>query len=100
MEYTINQMGASWGLGPIVILPPSSIGISDAHLFSKRLWPGQSVAGREEATAVRDGFELGDDARFVAFAGITGNRKGAFPTIAFRIDEHQPVGSAPIRVRH
>jgi hypothetical protein len=58
------------------------------------------VAAAEEATVVRDGFELGDDARFVAFAGITGNRKSAFPTIAFRIDEHQPVGSAPIRVRH
>ena len=79
---------------------PYPLGISDAHLFSKRLWPGQSVMGAEEATAVRDGFDLGDDARFVAFAGIAGNMKRAFPTIAFRIDEHQPVGTEPIRVQH
>jgi hypothetical protein len=56
--------------------------------------------GAEEATAVREGFELGDDARFVALAGVTGNMKRAFPTSAFRIDEHQPVGTEPIRVQH
>ena len=99
-----NTQSAKWepvGVGePSSFCRPYPLGISEAHLSSKRLWPGQSVAGREEATAVRDGFELGDDARFVAFAGIAGSMKIAFPTIAFRIDEHRPVGTEPIRVQH
>ena len=80
---------------------PYPLGISKAQLFSKRLWPGQSLAGgEEEATAARDGFALGDKARFVAFAGAAGNMKYAFPTIAFQIDEHPIVNGVPFRVRH
>ena len=91
---------------PVVVWDQSSfcrpypLGISKAQLFSKRSWPGQSVAGGGEATAAGDGFELGDKARFVAFAGVAGDAKYAFPTIAFRIDEHPMVNGLPFRVMH
>jgi hypothetical protein len=99
-----NAKSAKWE--SVVVLDQSSfchpypLGIVEAHLFSKRLWPGQSVSGGEEATAARDGFELGDSARFVAFAGAAGNMQNAFPTVAFRIDEHRTVNGVPFRVKH
>ena len=99
-----NVQSAKWG--PVVVFDQSSfchpypLGIVEAHLFSKRLWPGQSVSGGGEATAAREGFELGDSARFVAFAGAAGNMQNAFPTMAFRIDEHRMVNGVPFRVKH
>jgi hypothetical protein len=99
-----NTLAVKWE--PVVVWDQSSFchpypqGIIKAQLFSKRLWPGQSVAGGGEATTARDGFELGDNARFVAFAGVAGNVKNAFPTVALRIDEHRMVNGAPFRVQH
>jgi hypothetical protein len=64
---------------PVVVWDQSSfclpypLGISKAQFFSKRLWPGQSVTAGAEATVAGDGFELGDKARFVAFAGVAGD---------------------------
>jgi hypothetical protein len=99
-----NTQSVKWK--PVVVWDQSSfchpypLGIVKAQLFSKRLWPGQSVTGGGEATAARDGFELGDSARFVAFAGVAGNMEHAFPTGAFRIDEHPLVSGVPFRVQH
>jgi hypothetical protein len=62
--------------------------VSEARLFSALLWPGQSIATGKEATAARGGFQIGDHARFSVFTGKVEDWRNAFPTPAFRIDEH------------
>jgi hypothetical protein len=75
---------------------PYPLGMIETQIITKRLWPGQSISGGEEATAVRDVFSIGDKARIVAFArdGLT------FHTAAFSIDEHPSRPGVPYRVRH
>jgi hypothetical protein len=99
-----SEQSAKWK--PIVVWDQSSfcrpypLGIAQARLFSKRLWPGQSIASGEEATAARDGFELGDNARFVVFTRVAGDMEHAVSTSAFPIDEHRLVNGVPFRVMH
>jgi hypothetical protein len=69
--------------------------ISEAHLSSVLLWPGQSIAMDKEATGARGGFQLGDYARLSVFLGKTGDWRKAFSTSAFHIDEVPTY--APIR---
>lgn len=78
---------------------PYPLGIAQAQLVSKRLWPGQSISTGEEATAARGGFELGDQARFSVFYGTAGDWKRAQSTAVFRIDEPK-IEDVPLRVRH
>jgi hypothetical protein len=79
---------------------PYPLGIVKARLYSKFLWPGQSVSTDEEATAARDGFQLGDSARFFVFSGDAGDWRAAFPTAAFRIDQRAIAGDTALRVAH
>jgi hypothetical protein len=79
---------------------PYPLGIAQAHLISKWLWPGQSISTGEEATAARRGFDLGDSARFSVFYGAAGDWKFSLPTGAFRIDELPKFEELPLRVRH
>jgi len=44
---------------------PYPLGIVQAKLRSRLLWPGQSISTGEEATAARDGFSIGDKVRFL-----------------------------------
>lgn len=75
---------------------PYPLGMIEAHILTKRLWPGQSISTGEEATAAIDVFVIGDRARFLVFAG-----EGlTLPTAAFSIDEHPTSSSVPYRVRH
>jgi hypothetical protein len=76
------------------------LGIAEAHLISKWLWPGQSISTGEEATAARGGFDLGDSARFSVFYDAAGDWKSSLPTEAFRIDELPKFEELPLRVRH
>jgi hypothetical protein len=78
---------------------PYPLGIAQAQLVSKWLWPAQSISTGEVATA-RGGFELGDSARFSVFYGTAGDWKSARPTAAFRIDELPKIEDVPLRVRH
>ena len=48
---------------------PYPLGIVQAKLTSRLLWPGQSLSTGEEATAARDGFSIGDKPRFVIYTG-------------------------------
>jgi hypothetical protein len=77
---------------------PYPLGISEAHLYSALLWPGQSIGTGKEATSARDSFQIGDYARLSVFSGKKGDWRNAFPTPAFRIDEHPTY--APIRHVH
>jgi hypothetical protein len=79
---------------------PSPLAIAQAHLISKRLWPGQSISTGDEATAARDAFAIGDKARFVVLDDYTGSHRAAFPTAAFAIDEHPTNYDVPSRLRH
>ena len=79
---------------------PYPLGIAQAQLVSKWLWPGQSISTGEEATAARGGFELNDCARFSVFYGAAGDWKNARPTAVFRIDERPKIEDVPFRVRH
>jgi hypothetical protein len=78
---------------------PYPLGIVSAKLKSKLLWPGQSLSTGEEATAARDGFNVGDRARFVVFAGAAEDSAATLATSAFIIDEHRQT-DVPVRVRH
>jgi hypothetical protein len=84
---------------------PYPLGNTRAHLFTKRLWPGQSILTDEEATAARSGFQRGDAVRFVIFTGEAGDLRTIYSTAPFRIDEvpeieRGPARIFPIRVRH
>jgi hypothetical protein len=78
---------------------PYPLGISQAHLFSTFLWPGQSISTGEEASAAR-GFQLGDKARFSVFSQRAGDWTTTFPTAAFPIDEIPKNEDDSLRVRH
>jgi hypothetical protein len=78
---------------------PYPLGIVRAKLTTGLLWPGQSLATGEEATAARDGFNLGDRGRFVVFAGAAGDSSAALSTGEFVIDQ-RPTTDIPLRVRH
>jgi hypothetical protein len=77
---------------------PYPLGIVRANLKSRLLWPGQSLSTGEEATAARDGFNIGDRARFVIFPGPEGSSSGV-ATSNFIIDEHRQTDE-PLRIRH
>jgi hypothetical protein len=78
---------------------PYPLGIVKAKLANRWLWPGESLSTGEEATAARDGFAIGDQARFVVFLGTAWNYDSSIATTTFRIDEHQQTHTA-LRVRH
>jgi hypothetical protein len=65
------------------------------HVTRKRLWPLESISGREVAAGAYETFEIGDKARFVVFPG---NRE-AIPTTPIVIDEHQTAPGVNFRVR-
>jgi hypothetical protein len=72
---------------------PHPLGIiSEAHLFSTLLWPGQSISTTKEATSARHVFQIGDYARFSVFSGTVGDWRNTLPTAAFRIDEPGKIG--------
>ena len=48
---------------------PSPLGMMEAHVVSKELWPGQSVSAGEGAYAVFDGIAIGVKVRFVILPG-------------------------------
>jgi hypothetical protein len=75
---------------------PTSMG--QTKVKSRLLWPGQSIATGEEATAAR-GFSIGDRARFVIFPNATEDTSYAVATPAFIIDE-QMTTNEPLRIRH
>jgi hypothetical protein len=79
---------------------PYPLGIAEAHLVSKRLWPGQSISTGDDATAARDTFVLGDKARFIVLGDGAGHRETAFPTTLFPIDEYPLYSDVPLRIRH
>src|SRR5580765_217871 len=102
VAYTVEQWDSrqnKWkpvGYGEPPFCRPYPLGnISEARLFSALLWPGQGIATGKEATAARGDFQIGDHARFSVFTGKAGDRRNAFPTPAFRIDELPTY--APIR---
>jgi len=78
---------------------PYPLGIVRAHFESKLLWPGQSLSTGEEATAARDGFKIGDRARFLVSDDLVGDPMNAIATPEFVIDEHRSTDE-PLRVRH
>jgi hypothetical protein len=78
----------------IAFCHPYPLGMVETQIITKRLWPGQSIATREEATAARDVFAIGDKARFVVIAGDS----LALPTAAFSIDEHPSMPNIPYRI--
>jgi hypothetical protein len=78
---------------------PYPLGIAEADLNRSWLWSGQSLEIGEEATAARDGFQIGDKARFVLFTAEPGDYSSSIPTEAFTIDE-APTSDVDFRVRH
>src|ERR1035438_6026666 len=78
---------------------PYPLGIVKANLTSGLLWPGQSISTGEEATAARDGLNIGDRARFVVFPGMAQESVSVIATSDFVIDQHRQT-DVPLRVRH
>jgi hypothetical protein len=78
---------------------PYPLGIVSAKLTSAWLWPRQSLSIGEEATAARDGFQIGDKARFIIFTGEPGDYASSIATDPFTIDEH-PTSDVDFRIRH
>jgi hypothetical protein len=86
-------------LGKDRFCQPYPMGIMKAKIVNGWLWPGQSISTDEEATAARDGFSIGDQARFVIFVRTAGDYGSSVATSGFRIDEHRQT-DIPMRVRH
>jgi len=61
--------------------------VTQQHLVSRRLWPGQSIQVGEGIPAQLGGFHIGDDGRFTIFLSADGNRNNAISTAVFRIDQ-------------
>jgi len=78
---------------------PYPLGIVQAAMKTRLLWPGQSLSTNEEATAARSVFQTGDKARFVVFPENQEDGSSAIPTSDFTIDEH-PTTDIPVRVSH
>ena len=78
---------------------PYPLGMTQTKLTSRLLWPGQSLSTGEEATGARDGFDIGDKARFVIFIAPGHERSEQIATPEFLIDEHRQTDT-PVRVRH
>ncbi|MBL8220650.1 MAG: hypothetical protein JNL62_15575, partial [Bryobacterales bacterium] len=79
---------------------PYPLGIVEARLTTRWLWPGQSLATGEEATAARDPLEKGDSARFAVYLRTGDSNSESIPTAGFAIDESPTVDADALRVRH
>ena len=79
---------------------PYPLGIVEARLATKWLWPGQSLTTGEEATAARDPLEKGDSARFVVYLRTGETKSTSIPTTGFPIDESPSADAGFLRVRH
>ena len=79
---------------------PYPLGIVEAHLLTKWLWPGQTLTTGEEATAARNPIEKWDSARFVVFLRSGDVSSASIPTATFLIDESPAVETGELRVRH
>jgi hypothetical protein len=79
---------------------PYPLGIVEARLTMKWLWPGQSLTTGEEATAARDPLQRGDSARFVVYLRTDERNSASIPTAAFPIDESPTVDAGALRVRN
>ena len=98
-----NESGKQWDtiveFGRSQFCKPYPLGIVKATLINGWLWPGQSLSTGEEATAARDGFSLGDRARFIIFVGTAGDYGSSLASADFAIDEHRKT-DVNLRVRH
>ena len=77
---------------------PYPLGITEAHLYDRWLWPGQSLSTGEEITAAR--LHKGDVARFVVFTATAGDYQHCVATKSFVIDEGIDNPGPSLRVRH
>jgi hypothetical protein len=77
---------------------PYPLGMSQTKLETQWFWPGQVLEMGEEATAARDGLEIGDRVRFVLFLKEPGDYSASMPTQEFVIDEHS-TSDIPLRIR-
>ena len=73
---------------------PYPLGIAEARLTSKLLWPGQTLSTGEDATGARGDLK-GETMRFVVVA----NGRD-FPTASFTIDEQVQRPDDGYRVKH
>jgi hypothetical protein len=78
---------------------PYPLGIEEARMVNGWLWPGQHLSTREEATAARGDFSIGDEGRFVIFTETVGKTGAKVATPSFVIDEH-PQTDVGLRIRH
>lgn len=98
--YRLQQWNKSAGLWQTVLdasngyCQPCPLGIAQATLVSKRLWPTQTLSTGSEATGARGNLK-GETMRFV----IVANRR-EYPTSGFVIDEQVEGVDFGYRVRH
>ncbi len=80
---------------------PYPLGIVEARLTTKWLWPGQTLATGEEATAARSPpLKKGDSARFVLHPHPSDRNATPIATAPFLIEESPSIDTASLRVRH
>jgi hypothetical protein len=68
---------------------PDRPGMIRAKWTSELLWPGQVMSTGEEVPSARNGFQVGDRARFVIFAASGNHRSAQIATPEFVIDENR-----------
>lgn len=87
-----NESSKQWDtivqFGKSEFCKPYPLGIVKAKLANGWLWPGRGLSTGEEATAARNGFNVGDHARFLVFTGEAGEHSTSVATPDFIIDEH------------
>jgi len=97
--YRLQQLDKSAGRWRTVLdaaanCQPYPLGITQARLTSKLLWPGQTLSTGAEATGARQGLK-GETMRFVVV--VNGHD---LPTTGFTIDEQVQGPDVGYRVRH
>jgi hypothetical protein len=99
-DQTSQQWRTVVAPSPASFCKPYPLGIVKGQVVNRWLWPGRSLSGGEEATAARDGFRLGDQARFVVFVSSPGDYSNAVATGGFRIDERPSRPDLDLRLKH
>ena len=98
--YRVQQLNQSSGRWQTVVdaasdfCQPYPLGISEAHLTSKLLWPGQTLPSASEATGARGNLK-GETTRFLV---VVNDRD--LPTAPFTIDEQIQGVDVGYRVSH
>lgn len=76
-----------WDFGGYRLFCRPVFEVTDQHVVSQRLWPGQSLYVGEGIPGQLGGFQIGDEGRFTVLLNADGDKTHATSTSAFLVDQ-------------